>query len=93
MSGQVGTHTELLIITGEQSLSYRINIDITLLPSTDEGFVGRYPNGFHMFKDFDTLEQAIEYHKILNRKLNLPDPVGTDNMISNMSDVTREDLR
>ena len=44
-------------------------------------------------EDFDTLEQAIEYHKILNRKLNLPDPVGTDNMISNMSDITREDLR
>ena len=93
MSGQVGTHSELLIITGKQSLTYRIIVDITLLPSTDEGFVTKYPNGFHTHQDFDNLEQAIEYHKILNRKLNLPDPVGTDNEISNLSDITSENGR
>ena len=92
MSGQVGTHSELCIITGER-LTYRIVIDITLLPSTGNGFVDKYPNGFHTHKDFDTLEKAIEYHKILNRKLNLPDPVATDSEIGGLSDVEREDAR
>lgn len=92
MSGQVGTHSELLIITGE-CLTYRIVIDITLLPSTDSGFVDRYPDGFHTHKDFDTLEKAIEYHRILNRKLNLPDPVATDSEIGELSDAEREDAR
>ena len=53
----------------------------------------RYPDGFHTHKDFDTLEKAIEYHRILNRKLNLPDPVATDSEIGELSDAEREDAR
>ena len=92
-NGSVETHTELLILPDSPTAKYRVFLGISLLPSTNEEFVAKYPDGFKHQADFTTLPEAIEYHKMLNVKLGLPDPIRIDNKLASMSESVREDAR
>lgn len=92
-NGSVETHTELIILPDAPTAKYRVLLGIHILPSTNEEFVAKYPDGFKHQADFTTLPEAIEYHKMLNVKLGLPDPIRIDNRLASMSENVREDAR
>ena len=88
---KTGVHTELIIVVKanvfreqqqadkiilkNNEVTYRVVLDITILPSTNDEIRKKYPNGIHKQWDFNSLPEAIAYHRTLNASANLPDPI------------------